>query len=185
MACENVLRCGKDDPSQFVNKAEIKEIFMTGSTSRTPAMQASVHRLFGKIPIMRFPEFATVLGAAIYAAIKTPEINYGPNISIIPTAPHYLGTSVITNDGKINNEIVISKGTPLPCSSERTYYLSNDNPINIKVDMTQSAIEEYNPEYVTKIYELSLALPQGLRAGQSRKVVFGYDINGCATLELK
>jgi molecular chaperone DnaK len=180
MACENVLRCGKDDPSEHVKKNDIKEIFMCGDTSRVPAMQASVERLFGKKPVVKNPDQAVALGAAIYAAVKTPEIKYVPNISIVPTAPHYLGSSVITNHGEVINDIVISKGTMLPCSTERIYCLANDNQNNITIDMTQSAIEEHNSEYVSKIYAVSLTLPQGLRAGQPIKVIFGYDINGCA-----
>jgi molecular chaperone DnaK (HSP70) len=73
---------------------------------------------------------------------------------------------------------VISKGNKLPCREERTYYTMRDNQTKVDCDVTQSAIEEKNCEYVTKIWQGSLELPSGRPAGQPIKVIYSYDING-------
>jgi molecular chaperone DnaK len=44
--------------------------------------------------------------------------------------------------------------------------------------VTQSAIEERNLEFVTKIWEGALELPAGRPRGQPIKVTYAYDING-------
>jgi molecular chaperone DnaK len=184
MACENVLRCGKDDPTQYVKKSDIKEIFMAGGTSRVPAMQKSVERLFGKKPIVKNPDQAIALGAAIYAAINTPGLSglqkaavAGIDVSLI--TPHFFGTSVLERDhGGIFNDTVIPKGEKLPCKVTRTYCLVSDNQTYVKCDVTQSAIEERNLEFVTKIWEGDLPLPPGRPRGHPIEVIYEYDING-------
>ena len=186
MACESVLRCGKDDPSQHVKKSDIKEIFMAGGTSRVPAMQASVERLFGKKPVVKNPDQAIAMGAAIYAAHKSSggtlnslQARAVADIDVSLIAPHFFGTSVLSEQtGELINDTVIAKGGKLPCREERTYYTVNDNQTNVNCDVTQSAIEESNVEFVTTIWEGGLALPSGRPAGQPIKVTYAYDING-------
>ena len=186
MACENVLRCGKDDPAQHVKKSDIKEIFMAGGTSRVPAMQASVERLFGKKPKVKNPDQAIAMGAAIYAAHKASngtlnvlQARAVADVDVGLIAPHFFGTSVLEEDGSgVFNDTVISKGTKLPCREERTYYTVSDNQTNVNCDVTQSAIEERSPEFVTKIWEGGLKLPPGRPAGQPIKVSYAYDLNG-------
>ena len=186
MACENVLRCGKDDPSQHVKKSDIKEIFMAGGTSRVPAMQASVERLFGKKPMVKNPDQAIAMGAAIYAAHKSTggtlnalQARAVADIDVSLIAPHFFGTSVFDPDaGHQVNDMVISKGTKLPCREVRTYVTMRDNQTKVDCDVTQSAIEEPNLEYVTKIWEGGLDLPSGRPKGQKIKVTYVYDING-------
>jgi molecular chaperone DnaK len=188
MACENVLRCGKDDPSQHVKKSDIKEIFMAGGTSRVPAMQASVERLFGKKPKVKNPDQAIAMGAAIYAAHKSSggtlnalQAQAVANIDVSLIAPHFFGTSVYGDKGGeegLFNDTVISKGATLPCREERTYYTMRDNQTKVDCDVTQSAIEEKDCDFVTTIWEGSLEVPSGRPAGQPIKVIYAYDING-------
>ena len=186
MACENVLRCGKDDPAQHVKKSDIKDIFMAGGTSRVPAMQASVERLFGKKPKVKNPDQAIAMGAAIYAAhmssggtLNTLQARAVADIDVSLIAPHFFGTSVLSEDNSgVYNDTVISKGTKLPCREERTYYTVSDNQTKVNCDVSQSAIEEKNCEFVTKIWEGSLELPSGRPAGQPIKVIYAYDLNG-------
>jgi len=193
MACENVLRCGKDDPRLHVSKSDIAEIFMTGATSRVPAMQASVEKLFGKKPRLQFPHDACALGAAIFAAVRTSQTDLSSQqwakiekLKPNPIAPHFFGTSVLREDGTgIYNDTVIRKGAELPCRMERTYHTVIDNQTKVSCDMTESAIEEMNREYVTKIWEGSLVLPPGLPAGSPISVVFTCDIDGCAGISIR
>ena len=186
MACENVLRCGKDDPAQHVKKSDIKEIFMAGGTSRVPAMQASVERLFSKKPKVKNPDQAIAMGAAIYAAHKASngtlnvlQARAVADVDVGLIAPHFFGTSVLDEDGSgMFNDTVITKGTKLPCREERTYFTASDNQTNVSCDVTQSAIEERSPEFVTTIWEGSLNVPSGRPAGQPIKVTYAYDLNG-------
>jgi len=188
MACEAVLRCGKppEQTSEHVKKSDIKEIFMAGGTSRVPAMQASVERLFGKKPKVKNPDQAIAMGAAIYAAHKASggtlnmlQARAVANIDVALIAPHFFGTTVLNEDNSgVHNDTVISKGNKLPCREERIYYTSRDNQTKLDCDVSQSAMEEKNTEFVSKIWEGDLELPSGRPAGQPIKVIFAYDING-------
>jgi molecular chaperone DnaK (HSP70) len=181
MACENVLRCGYEDPSQHVRHADISEILMTGDTCLTPVVQSSIERLFKKHPKLIEPGQAAALGAAIYAGMRHGQAKLNPT----PVAPHFFGTSLLREDGAgIYNDIVIKKGVNLPCRVERTYHTVKDNQTHVNCDMTQSAIEENNPEFVSVLWEGSLQLPPGLPAGSAIKVTFSCDIDGCAGMQV-
>jgi molecular chaperone DnaK (HSP70) len=160
MACENVLRCGHEDTARHAKKSEIREVFMTGTATRVPALQASVARLFGKKPVIEHPEQAFALGAAIYAAHKasggslnTLRASAVFDIDVTLVAPHFFGL-IYTNwlTGESTNVTVIRKGEKLPFS--RTYKVNADSRGYLPVlSLTQSAIEEANPDFVTRIWE--------------------------------
>ena len=191
MACENVLMCGHTDSSQHVKKSEIKEVFMAGGTSRVPVMQRSMERLFGKPPKVLDPDAAIALGAAVYSAFNAAGGVLNPlqrkaveDVDVSLIAPHFFGTSVLEDDESgLFNDTIIRKGTELPCEESRQYGIVRDNQTNVNCDVTQSAIEERNPEYVTKIWEGNLPLPPGLSRGSPICVTFAYDING--TMKVK
>ncbi len=192
MACENVLRRGKDDPSQHIKMSDIKGILMAGDTSCVPAVQESVSQLFGKKPQLKNPIQAIAFGAAIYAAHKASngtlnvlQARAVADVDIVLVAPHFVGTSVLEDDGSgVFNDTVIAKGTPLPCKVERTYYTRTHNQAVVNVDVTQSAIEERDLNFVTKIWEGSLKLPRGCPAGYPIKVTFSCDINGITSVDV-
>jgi len=182
MACENVLRCGKDDPSQHVNESAIKEIFMVGEISRVPAFQASVERLFGKKPKVKNPSHAVALGAAIYAAHKarpgtlnTVQAQSVADIDVSLIAPNFYGliyTNWLTRES--TNITIISRGEILPVT--RTFKIKSDSSGYLpSMNVTQSAIEETNPEFVTTIWKGEL---QRSSTNSEIDLVFNLDKNG-------
>ena len=182
IACENVLRCGKEDQALHVKKSEIKEIFMAGEISRVPAIQASILRLFGKKPKVKNPAEAGAMGAAIYAAHKASSgtLNALQARSIEESefhaiAPHFFGL-IYTNwlTGEARNITVIRKGVKIPF--KRTYKVNADPRGYLPtICLTQSAVEEDNAEFVTTIWagELHRCAPNA-----EIDLVFSYDKNG-------
>ena len=160
IACENVLRCGKEDQALHVKKSEIKEIFMAGEISRVPAIQASILRLFGKKPKVKNPAEAIAMGAAIYGARKastgtlnTLQARSVADIEFYDIAPHFYGL-IYTNwlTGEARNITVIRKGERLPF--KRIYKVNADQRGYLPtICLTQSAIEEANADFVTTIWE--------------------------------
>ena len=182
IACENVLRCGKEDQALYVKMSEIKEIFMTGEISRVPAMQASVEHLFGKKPKVKNPAEAIAMGAAIYGARKassgtlnTLQARSIEEFEFHAIAPHFFGL-IYTNwlTGEARNITVIRKAEKIPF--KRTYKVNADRRGYLPtICLTQSAIEEDNPDFVTTIWEGDLH-----RCAPNAEVdlVFSYDKNG-------
>ena len=182
MACENVLRCGKNAPSLHIKMSDIKDVFMVGGTSRIPAMQASVERLFGKKPKVKNPDQAVAMGAAVYAAYKasrssltTLGYNEDVKIEVSHLAPHFYGI-IYTNwlTGESTNVTVIRKGEKLPFS--RTYKVNADCRGHLPIiSLTQSAIEEPNPDFVTRIWE---GEHHRCAPNAELNLTFGYDEHG-------
>lgn len=182
MVCENVLRCGHENPARHTKKSEIKEVLLTGCAARVPAFQSSVQRLFGKAPKIKDPMNAVAMGAAIYAACK-----YGggtlnvlqqsalKDIHLTAVSPHFYGI-IYTNwlTGESTNVTVIRKDEKLPFS--RTYKVNADSRGYLPViRLSQSAIEETHPDFVTHIWEGDL--PRCVPNAEI-DLVFSYDANG-------
>jgi molecular chaperone DnaK (HSP70) len=193
MACENVLMCGHADSSRHVKKSEIKDVLMIGGTLCVPAMQRSMNRFLGKSPWI-FSSEAVALGTATYAAMKTPESllnaeqkkalsNHGKVVRYF--APHFLGVTYrdpfMSSD---RNETLIPKGEKIPC--EAKLVVTSDSQGSLpNFSITQSGIEEQNPEYVTSIWTGSC---DGFLPESEVEITIGYDENGvvnCCLRELK
>ena len=182
MACESVLRCGSEDPFKHVMKHEIREVFMAGEIARIPAMQASIERLFGIRPKVKNPDQAVALGAAIYAAYKASggtlnalQAQSIAHIDVHLIAPHFFGL-ISTNwfTGESTNIPIIRRGERLPL--KRAYKVKADSRGYLPgVSLTQSAIEETNPEYVTKIWEGEV---HRCAPNAEVELVFSYDEQG-------
>lgn len=182
MACENVLRSGTDDSSRHVKKSEIREIFMIGSASRFPALQSSVERSFGRKPRITNPDQAVALGAAIYAAYKasggtlrTTQAAPITKVEIALVAPHYYGL-IYTNwlTGESTNITIIRKGERLPFT--RVFKVKADTKgYSPNFSLTQSAIEESNPEFVSKIWE---GVHECSTPNADLELIFSYDEHG-------
>ena len=170
MACENALKCGSQDPFKQVMKHEIREIFMVGEIARIPAMQASIERLFGRKPKVKNPDQAVAMGAAIYGAHKqivetlnTFQARSIADVDVTDVSPHFFGliyTDWLT--GESRNITIIRKGERIPV--KRTYKVNADRSGYLPtICLTQSAIEEPNPEFVTTIWsgELQRYVPNG------------------------
>lgn len=188
MVCESVLRCGSEDPFKHVMKHEIREVFMAGEVARIPAIQASIERLFGRNPKVKNPDQAVALGAAIYAALKASGCTLNAlqarsvaDIDVSLIAPHFFGL-ISTNwlTGESTNIPIIRRGERLPMS--RTYKVNADSRGYLPaIRLTQSAIEETNPEFVTTIWEGEFH-----RCAPNAEVdlVFSYDAHGTMSLSV-
>jgi molecular chaperone DnaK (HSP70) len=179
IACEGVLMQAN------LNKANIREIFMAGGTSRVPAMQRSVECLFNRKPLVKNPERAVALGASIYAALKTKpqdltqlQADAMKPTKLIDIAPHYFGVLVENNDGTLINHTLIMKGTELPCSATYDFHSRCDGQNSVRISITQSGIEETNPEFVSIIYESNISIPSSTKGTRILQLEAHYDANG-------
>jgi molecular chaperone DnaK len=186
IACEGVLMQAN------LNKADIREIFMAGGTSRVPAMQKSVERLFSQKPLVKNPDKAIALGASVYASLKIKPKDLTPlqaeatkSTKLTDIAPHYFGTTILDMGRELKNDTIIAKGTKLPCKVTKSYSTVSDGQENVNCDVTQSGIEESNIEFVSKIWEGKLPLKNPGPSGREIQVTYAYDINGTMKCSFK
>jgi len=184
LAVETALSRLKLKPS------EITDVILVGGSTRIPAIQESIKTIFNKeSKLFGNPDESVALGAAIYAAYKSDSKNLNPlqkqaisKLSISEAAPHFFGTLTMahTNSGKLElqNSVIISKDEKIPCSITESYYTLSDNQTVVDCTITQSGVEETDPQFVTTIWQGDLDIQGGRPAGQEIKVTFSYSEDG-------
>lgn len=173
-----------------IKPADITDVILVGGSTRIPAVQESIKKIFNKdSKLFGNPDESVALGAAIYAAYKSDAKNLNPlqkqaisKLSMSEAAPHFFGTITMAegNTGQLvkTNSIIISKDEKIPCSITEPYYTLSDNQTNVNCTVTQSSIDETDPEFVSIIWEGNLEIQGGRPAGQEIKVTYSYTEDG-------
>lgn len=167
---------------------DISGILMAGELSRLPSIRNSVEKLYGKRPTSRNPEQAIAMGAAIYAArvtdlktLNSLQRRAVEDVDVVFMSPDYFGL-IYTNwlTGECKNITIISRGEILPVT--RTFKIKSDISGYLpSINVTQSAIEEPNPEFVTTIWKGEL---QRCSANSDINLVFDFSKNGFLSISM-
>jgi len=171
-----------------IDRATLQEVFMVGGTSRIPALQQSVQKLFGRKPIIREPDHAVARGVAIYAALKTDpaklthlQRNAIGAVKVIEITPHYFGIALHEphSSTAMFNRVLIDKGLPVPYSIVKRFHTSEgENRTGIRLIITQGPRSERDITKVKVLHDKHVPInPQG-NVGEQIEVTFSYDGNG-------
>jgi molecular chaperone DnaK len=181
-ACDEMLKANR------IEKSALREVFMVGGTSRIPALQASVQKLFGRKPVIREPDHAVARGAAIYAALKTDPAKLGPlqkinvgDTKVIDITPHYFGLALHEphSSTALFNRVLIEKGLPVPYSIVKRFHTSEgENRTGIQLIITQSPKPEREIAKVKVLHNRSIPIRPNGAIGELIEVTFSYDQNG-------
>ncbi len=188
------LQRAKKKVEEALNKAkiaheDITEVLLVGGSTRIPAVEALVQRLFNRPPAKKInPDEAVALGAAIYSGCAT--LKKRPKYSIPASIKYALDAHAISD--VINNSygtialdsetrecynvVMLKKDSKLPASYEQEFSTTHDNQEAILCEVTQG--DEVELEFLRKpLYEKRLELPHGRPAGQLVRVKFTCDEN--------
>lgn len=172
-----------------VSVSDVSEVILVGGSTRVPAVQESIKKIFNKEPkLYGNPDESVALGAAIYAAYKT-DTQLNPlqrqaisKLSLSEAAPFYFGilvnTEVASGERESQNSIIIKKDENIPCEITETYYTSVDGQESVRCSVTQSPTAETDPNFVSIIWEGDLKVMGGRPAGQEVNVTYGYSEDG-------
>lgn len=164
---------------------EVDDILLVGGSTRIPIIKEMLKGIFGKEPLQSVnPDEAVALGAATYAGImaKPEEKTTGQKkmldkVGLKEVANAYYGTTAYDEDtNRTYNSIIIEKDTPLPCSVMKPFVTLSKGQ-SLKCDVTQSPIEELDPEMVDEIFAHLMELPDDTPMGSRIEVTFSYDQN--------
>lgn len=173
-----------------LKSTDITDIILVGGSTRIPAVQESIKKLFKKDPVVfGNPDESVALGASIYAAYKSDSTKLNPlqknaisKLRLSEAAPHFFGTISMSEDasGRLSkrNSIIIPKDETIPCSITESYYTMHDGQEAVTCTVTQCSIDETDPQFIDIVWEGELKVPGGRSAGQEIKVTFSYKEDG-------
>ena len=185
MLVEAVLDEANLDPG------EISKVLLVGGSSRIPFVQRRLEAIFGFAPVTEVNlDEAVACGAALYSGLSALKENAAlvpagvrsglSDVQLVEVANHSYGTIVVSSDketgrGILANDILIPKGSALPCSETKTYYTMVDGQDAIDVRITQG--ESTDPGNVNILYNEAMPLPANRPAGRPIEVTYSYDKN--------
>lgn len=170
---------------------DIDKVLLVGGSTRIPLVRERLTNKFGFAPESTVNvDECVALGAAIHAGLTIMRVKPGKldagvagglkTINLSDVCNHSYGTLCApidreTGERIIANRVILSKNTPLPCHSSQMFYTMKDNQKEIEIVITQG--EDTDPNFVNKIAQRTLRLPENRPAGCPIRVTYSYDLN--------
>ena len=160
---------------------DIKEIFITGGSTRIPLVQAYIKEISGIEPSHALnPDEAVAIGAAYYADIIKSKNNdtlpeSGKNVVVRDICNHSLGIIALDNGNDEKAFKHILKGSHLPASGKGTVFPLYDNQNEFIIDVFEGESED--PKYVEIIGKAHIDFAPRKRT-DGVIVTFYYDVDG-------
>jgi len=171
--------------------SEIDKVLLVGGSTRIPAIQSRLEKVFGFPPETAVNvDECVALGAALHAGLTVLRENPDAvpagiasgleDIDLTDVCNHSYGTICAPIDkhtGRrvVENRIILEKNTPLPCEASQVFYTVSEGQAAVEVTITQG--EDATPEYVNKIATHRFELPLDRPAECPIKVTYSYDLN--------
>ena len=158
--------------------SDISQVLLAGGSSRMPAVQMFLSRLFGRgITAGVEPDFLVARGIGIYAGIKERQEEV-KDILMTDVCPFSLGLRVQGDlaDGEGKMCMMIERNNILPCRVTKYFVTASEFQEEIRLMVYQG--ESYHPEQNLKIGELCFPVPKAPAGKEGVYVTFTYNING-------
>jgi len=168
--CETALKDAGLDPS------EIDEVILVGGSTRIPAVQARVQKIFGKEPNRSVnPDEVVSVGAAIQGGILAGDVK---DVVLLDVTPLSLGIETL---GGVTNRL-IEKNTTIPTSKSQVYSTASDNQPSVEIHVLQGEREFAKDNRTLGRFHLDgiAAAPRGV---PQIEVSFDIDANGILSVK--
>ncbi len=157
---------------------DIDKILLVGGSSRTPAVQDMVRKLFGKDPFKGInPDECVAIGAAIQAAVLTGDVT---GLLLLDVTPLSLGIETM---GGVFTKI-IDRNTTIPTKKSQIFSTAADGQTQVEVHVLQG--ERELAQYNKTLGKFSLdGIAPAPRGVPQVEVTFDIDANGIAHVSAK
>ena len=163
-----------------LNASEVDEIILVGGSTRIPAIQNAIEKLFGKAPNKSVnPDEAVASGAAIQGAILAGDKGMG-EILLLDVIPLSLGIETM---GGVFTRLV-DANTTIPVTKSQVFTTADDNQPSVEVKVLQGERPMAKDNKQLGIFHLDGIMPARKGVPQI-EVKFDIDANGILSVSAK
>jgi molecular chaperone DnaK len=168
--CENALK------DAGLKASDIDEVLLVGGSTRIPAVQEMVKKIFAREPNRSVnPDEVVAVGAAIQGGILAGDVK---DVVLLDVTPLSLGIETL---GGVSN-VLIQRNTTIPTSKSQVYSTASDNQPSVEIHVLQGEREFAADNRTLGKFHLD-GIPAAPRGMPQIEVTFDIDANGILTVK--
>lgn len=158
--------------------ADIDEVILVGGSTRTPLVQDTVKRIFGKEPHKGVnPDEVVAIGAAIQGAVLTGEVK---DVLLLDVTPLSLGIETL---GGVSTKL-IERNSTIPTRKSQIFSTASDNQPAVSIHVLQGERPMATDNRTLGRFDLE-GIPLAPRGIPQIEVSFDIDANGIVHVSAK
>jgi len=172
---QTVEPCLKAMQDAKLQPGDVDKVILVGGQTRSPIVERTVERIFGKKPSAEInPDEVVAMGAAIQGGVLTGEVK---DIVLLDVLPLSLGLE--TRGGLFTK--IIDRNSTIPLRNSLTFTTVVDNQTSVEIHILQGEREVAEGNRSLGKFEL-VGIPPGPRGAPQIDVTFEVDANGIVSV---